>query len=258
MQASPAVSGVRIDPLDRADVLLRMREYLTSRQSHVVHFVSAHPTVVARRDSEYRRLLNRGDLNLPDGASVSLALRLQGHKASRMTGSDAFDMLCRWGLSRGSVHFLYGGTPDVLANLRTRLEERHPGIRIVGGIAPPFRPMTRAELEADARTISASHADFVWVGLGTPKQDVVADSFCGNGCAPVILAVGAAFDFAAGAKRRAPRWMRLLGLEWFFRLAQEPRRLGRRYLIGNPQFIAGVLRDALLGPAHAVKPVSSE
>lgn len=243
--AVPLVNGVRLDPLSPSELPGAIEKLFACGRSHVVHFVPAHPTVLARDDLEYRTLLNRGDLNLVDGAAVALALRMFGCRAPRTTGSAAFRLLSLWGVDAGVKHYLFGGTPEVVERLRRRLEQDHPGIEIVGAESPPFRELTKNDFEAAVGRMQAAGADLVWVGLGAPKQDWVAERLRELGAAPVTLCVGAAFDFLSGAKRRAPRWMRRAGLEWLHRLLTEPRRLWRRYLIGNSLFVAGVLSDYL-------------
>jgi N-acetylglucosaminyldiphosphoundecaprenol N-acetyl-beta-D-mannosaminyltransferase len=243
--SAPLVNGVRLDPLPPDELPEVIDRFIACGRSHVVHFVPAHPTVLARRDPEYRSLLNKGDLNVVDGASVALALRLFGCRAHRITGSTALQVLVDAGIERGTKHYLFGGSDQVVRRLRIRLEEDHPGAEIVGADSPPFRELDWEDLEAARDRMRAAGAELVWVGLGSPKQDRVAEQLRGLDVAPVLLCVGAAFDFVSGAKRRAPRWMRALGIEWVFRLAQEPRRLWRRYLIGNTQFLAAVLSDRL-------------
>ena len=244
-RVAPLVNGVRLDPIRIGELAPRVSSFLDSRRSHVVHFICADPTVVARSDADYRTILNRGDLNLPDGRPVAWTLRLLGHDADQITGTDGFRLLCNWGRSHGVRHFLYGGSPPVIEKLQARLASDYPGIAIAGAISPPFRPISDAELRRDAACMRDSGADLVWVGLGTPKQDLAGEllrEFC---AAPVILCVGAAFDFLAGTKRRAPHWMQTAGLEWLFRLSSEPRRLWRRYLLGNPKFVFGVASDVV-------------
>ena len=238
-----AVNGVRFDAVTRRDLASTIDRFLDCGESHVVHFFAAHPTVLAREDATYRATLNKGDLNLADGLPVAWALRMLGQPADRITGTQAFLALCDWGIARGVRHFFYGGTPEVLTRMRANLEQACPGIEIAGAISPPFKELTDDDLDAAASEIRASGADLVWVGLGAPKQDVVGEKLRERRCASTVLCVGAAFDFVAGVKRRAPRWMQATGLEWAFRLGTEPRRLWRRYLIGNPQFVAGVARD---------------
>lgn len=241
------VNGVRFDAVSRSELLQALDGFLADGGSHIVHFFAGHPTVLARSDAVYREIVNRGDLNIADGASVALAMRMLGAPTGRITGSDAMSAVCDWGIPRGLRHYFYGGTPEVLDRLRSVLLREHPGLEIAGLDAPPFAPVTNAGLDEAAERIREARADVVWVGLGVPKQDLAADGLCGRGAARVIVCVGAAFDFVSGAKPRAPRWMQRLGLEWIYRLASEPRRLWRRYLIGNPEFVAGVFWDYLRG-----------
>ena len=249
--AAPLVNGVRLDPIKTSELGPRIASFLDCDRSHVVHFLAAHPTVVARRDTDYRAILNRGDLNLPDGLPVAWALRLFGHGADQITGTDGFQLLCDWGRSHNVRHFLYGGSPRVLEGLQANLQRDYAGIAIAGAISPPFRPMSDDELRQDAARIRESGADLVWVGLGAPKQDLVAERLRELEAAPVVLCVGAAFDFLAGIKKRAPHWMQHTGLEWLFRLGAEPQRLWRRYLLGNPQFVLGVATDVVRGRTAA-------
>lgn len=243
--SGPIVNGVRIDPVTLDGLVETVDEFLRCGGAHLVHFCAAHPTVVARGDPTYRALLNAGDLNVADGLPVAWATRLQGPRVDRLAGTEGLHRIAGWGLPRGLSHFFYGGTTDTLHRLRRRIEEEHPGIRVAGVESPPFRPLSSEEVEEHAAKIRRAGTQALWVGLGAPKQDLVADRLRDLQAAPVILCVGAAFDFVAGTKRRAPEWMRRAGLEWLHRLASEPRRLWRRYLLGNPQFIAGVLVDRL-------------
>jgi N-acetylglucosaminyldiphosphoundecaprenol N-acetyl-beta-D-mannosaminyltransferase len=243
--AVPLVNGVRLDPLSPSELPTTIERLLACGRSHVIHFLPAHPTVLARRDPEYRTLLNRGDVNLVDGAAVALALRLFGCPAPRTTGSTAIQVLSASGIQAGMRHYLFGGTPEVVERLRRQLEQDHPGIEIVGAESPPFRELGLDDLVAARDRMHAAGAHLVWVGLGSPKQDRVAERLRELGAAPVLLCVGAAFDFVSGAKRRAPRLIQRVGLEWLHRLATEPRRLWRRYLIGNTLFVAAVFRDYL-------------
>lgn len=239
------VNGVRVDPADRARFLETVDSYLSCGLSHVVHFLPADPIVRAMDDRAYRDTLNAGELNLPDGKSVVWALRLEGERSKRLAGSDAMALLVRRGERDGVRHYLFGGEPAVLTALRTRLELRYPRLELAGCESPPFRALEDRELEEAARRIAAANTQVLWIGLGTPKQDLVAARLRDLGAAPVILCVGAAFDFMAGTKRRAPRWMQQAGLEWLHRLGSEPGRLGRRYLVGNPRFMWGVARALL-------------
>jgi N-acetylglucosaminyldiphosphoundecaprenol N-acetyl-beta-D-mannosaminyltransferase len=144
---------------------------------------------------------------------------------------------------RGYRHYFYGGNPETIAKLVGNLQARFPGLIIAGHKSPPFRPLTEAEDAADVAEINESRPDFVWVGLGMPKQEKWMAAHLGRVHAAAMLGVGAAFDFHAGAKPRAPRWMQRSGTEWIFRLASEPRRLGHRYVIDNGLFLLHSLRQ---------------
>lgn len=242
-RSGDVVNLVRFDAISAQGVVQAVQGFLDCGNSHVIHFLAASPTVTARHDAAFRAVLNRADLNVADGMAVVWALRLFGCQAQRVTASSGFELLCRWGLARGLRHYLFGGFPDVVERLRTSLEQRHEGIHIVAADSPPFRPLSDEELRRTAESMRRARADLVWVGLGAPKQILVAERLREFGSAPVILTVGAAFDFVSGAKRRAPEWMQQAGLEWLHRLTHDPKRLWRRYLLGNPQFIAGVLAD---------------
>jgi N-acetylglucosaminyldiphosphoundecaprenol N-acetyl-beta-D-mannosaminyltransferase len=241
------VNGVRVDRLGAPAFLVRLDDLLACGKSHVVHFLSAHPTVEARHDPRYRQILNEGTVNMPDGLPVVWAGRAMGTPLHRLTGTDAMPLVTAWGLERALAHSYYGGAPGTLASLQDRLAQRFPGVTIVGAESPPFRDPTDAEFVADAKRIRTAGTEALWVGLGTPKQDLVAHRLAALDVAPLIFCVGAAFDFIAGNKRRAPAWAQAVGMEWAFRLASEPTRLWKRYLVGNPQFVAGVVADRVKG-----------
>ncbi len=201
------------------------------------------------------RLANeRSDLLLTDGMPLVFLGRHAAHlPIERCYGPDIMLGVLDKGRAAGLRHYFYGGADkETLRRLRENLSRRFPGLQIVGGCVPPFRSVDidapfDEEDRAVAHDIAESRADVVWVGLGTPKQDLWLERFRDQVPAPVLIAVGAAFNFHAGTVRQAPRWMMRYGLEWLFRLCAEPRRLWRRYIIGNPRFIALVLRQWLTG-----------
>ena len=163
----------------------------------------------------------------------------------RVYGPDLMAQVCSESVSAGCRHFLYGATPSTLTKLSARLTEQYQGIRIVGSYSPPFRPLTPDERSVIAQEINACAPDIVWVGLSTPKQELWMADFRERLDAPVLIGVGAAFDFHAGTVRQAPRWMQPLCLEWLFRLLVEPRRLWKRYLVNNPKFLVALSLQAL-------------
>jgi N-acetylglucosaminyldiphosphoundecaprenol N-acetyl-beta-D-mannosaminyltransferase len=184
-------------------------------------------------------------LPVPDGQPLVWALHLLGHKrATRIYGPDLMKHWCERAARNGTPAYLYGGKDDAArALLERRLLERFPGLRIVGGCSPPFRPvgvppLTPAEREQVIEDINASGAQVVWVGTGQPRQELWMAEMRPLLRAPVLVGVGAAFDFHAGLVAQAPAWMGRSGFEWLYRLWREPRRLWRRYLLGNPRFVA--------------------
>jgi N-acetylglucosaminyldiphosphoundecaprenol N-acetyl-beta-D-mannosaminyltransferase len=260
-QSAPSPLGVRIDPFDLDGALRQLARLVERRASASVHFCNAWNAALATKSPVYRDMLNRGALNLPDGMSLIWACHMLGfpEPEERIAGAAFMLAALRDGVARGTRHFLYGGAPDVLDDLNERLLDIVPGARIVGRISPPFRPLEAAEERAVADEINASRADLVWVGLGTPKQDLLIERMRALVEVGALLAVGAAFDFLAGRKARAPLWMQQHGLEWAFRLACEPRRLGGRYLVGNSTFVLHfarqLARERVLGRrGHASPP----
>lgn len=241
---SVAINGLRYDPVTREELLSAFGTFRRCGRSHIVHFFAAHPSVLARADAEYRALANDADLNVPDGVGVEWALRFLGYSAARrIAGTEGLHLACRWGLENNIRHYFFGGTPEATHGLRSALERAYPTIRIAGMEAPPFRPLTTLEWREAAVRMQQSEADIVWIGLGVPKQDDAAIHLRRERSAPIIACIGAAFDFVSGAKRRAPAPMQKAGLEWAYRLASDPHRLWWRYLVGNPRFVAGVIRD---------------
>jgi len=161
--------------------------------------------------------------------------------AHRVCGSDLLDAICAHGITHKYRHYFYGGSPRVVEQLVARLAQRHPGLVVAGYRSPPFRPLTPDEDAADIAEINATAPDFVWVGLGMPKQEKWMVAHLGKIQATALLGIGAAFDFHAGTKPRAPAWIQRRGLEWLFRLGCEPRRLAHRYLIDNMLFVVHAL-----------------
>lgn len=183
----------------------------------------------------------------PDGAPVAWMMRRQGVTSQqRINGPDLMWRYCEQAAQRGEAIYLYGGTGETLVLLQRRLCEAFPGLVIAGAVSPPFRPPAPDELARDVAAINASGAGTVWVSLGCPKQEQWMAAQRGQVRA-VMIGVGAAFDYHAGTLRRAPPWMQRSGLEWLHRLASEPRRLWRRYLVTNSLFIWGVVKQLLRG-----------
>lgn len=242
LQTIGPVDLVASSPSDAALELVELAQGGNGPGVHV-HLVNAYTIALANQDAGYRHALSGTALNFPDGRPLAWVSALRGNnpKLTQVRGPTLFADILRLGEPRGLRHYLLGGTPEVLAALVTELHRRHPDLKIVGAESPPFRPLTAREQSSQDARILHSGADIVWVGLGTPKQDFEAARLASTVTA-LPIAIGAAFDFMAGTKAEAPAWMSQVGLEWVFRLASEPRRLWRRYLVGNLLFICAVAR----------------
>jgi N-acetylglucosaminyldiphosphoundecaprenol N-acetyl-beta-D-mannosaminyltransferase len=198
-----------------------------------------HGIVTAQHSESMMRALEGAWLNFPDGAPVAWLMRRHGARdARRVAGPDLMPHVIEAGQDAGIRHFLFGSSPGVLERLERRLLERFPRAIIAGSISPPFRELSDEENERFAAQIVASGAHIVWVGLGLPKQDEWLHRSAGLFAPAVGLGVGAAFDFLAGTKPRAPEWVQRAGLEWMHRLLKEPRRLAGRYATTNTEFMA--------------------
>jgi N-acetylglucosaminyldiphosphoundecaprenol N-acetyl-beta-D-mannosaminyltransferase len=205
-----------------------------------VRLANAWSAVLAARTPEYLDVLNGEGVTFPDGASITGTMRVlrrgQYRHGRRVRGPSLFVDCMDAGRERGLRHFLLGTTDDTLDALSAELQSRFPGVRISGTYSPPFRPLDEDFIEACGRRIAESDSDVVWVALGVPKQDLLAHELARR-LDVTCVGVGAAFDMLSGRIREAPSWMQRVGLEWVFRLAVEPRRLWRRYLLGNLTFM---------------------
>jgi N-acetylglucosaminyldiphosphoundecaprenol N-acetyl-beta-D-mannosaminyltransferase len=233
------VLGVRISVIDQE----RAREILfnaihTGRRAYVT-VTGVHGVMEAQDDLGFRAILNNSLLTTPDGMPMVWMGKLQGERGiARVYGPDLMLNLCEHSRAENFSHFFYGGTPGVADDLARKLRILFPGLNIAGTFTPPFRPLGAEELSDLQRRVRLSRPDFFWVGLSTPKQERFMATYLE--LLPevkIMIGIGAAFDLLTGRVRQAPGWMQRCGLEWFYRLIQEPRRLGRRYLVNNPRFI---------------------
>jgi N-acetylglucosaminyldiphosphoundecaprenol N-acetyl-beta-D-mannosaminyltransferase len=204
-----------------------------------VAVTGVHGVTEAQGDPAFRGILNRALLCTPDGMPMVWMGQLTGHREiRRVYGPDLMLNLCEHSVGEGFTHFFYGGNTGVADDLKRTLENRYPGLAVAGTYCPPFRPLNASEREELRAIVDELRPDFFWVGLSTPKQEkFMAEYLPLLPGAKVFLGVGAAFDLLTGRVRQAPSWMQRSGLEWFYRLTQEPKRLARRYLINNPLFI---------------------
>lgn len=236
--AGANISATSYDEVTRTVTGWFRADPLQQSPSRYICVTSVHGIVTARSDHELHESINNADIATPDGMPVVWALRSFGAKDQRRVyGPTLMLHLCQAAASTNTGVYLYGGRPEVLPALRERLQQITPGLNIVGSYSPPFRPLTPAEDEQVIRTIRQSGARLVFIGISTPKQEKWMAKHRYSLSGTVMVGVGAAFDFHAGSLRQAPRWMQNAGLEWFFRLMMEPRRLWRRYLLTTPIFL---------------------
>jgi N-acetylglucosaminyldiphosphoundecaprenol N-acetyl-beta-D-mannosaminyltransferase len=225
----------------------RVLGWVDSGMHHYVNVCTADTCVYASDHPEVADIIERAGMAATDGMPLVWMGRFYGfNEGGRVYGPDLMLALCRKTNGTNISHYFYGATEEVLAALRENLLNQFPELNIAGMYSPPFRPLSDQEEEEVARRINESGAKIVWCGLGTPKQDYWVAKFSPVLKANALLAVGAAFNFHAGHVRQAPRWMMSCGLEWLFRLCMEPKRLWRRYLIGNPRFVWMVFRKNFL------------
>jgi N-acetylglucosaminyldiphosphoundecaprenol N-acetyl-beta-D-mannosaminyltransferase len=239
VRRSFSVLGVRINVVQIPDVILQMREWVAQRAAcRCIAFTGMHGLMEAHHQPQLKGVLADADLVVPDGMPLVWIGRLRGHGLRRRVyGPELMLRFCRETATDRCRHFLYGGDAGVAERLAKILEKSCPGICIAGTYSPPFRPLTAEESAAIIERINHAAPDILWVGLSTPKQELWMHEHREQLRVPVAAGVGAAFDFLSSRKKQAPVWMQEHGLEWLFRLLQEPRRLWRRYLVYGPEFV---------------------
>lgn len=217
------------------------------KRTRLVTFTTVHMLVEGTKDKSFLHILNEVDLNCPDGMPLVWLGRLLGRKSgiTRVCGPEFLPRLCAAPQARDYKHFFYGGAEGVAEEAIKNLSAANPDLKVAGSYTPPFRKLTPEEDAQIVEMINSSGADFVWVCLGCPKQEKWIYEHRHLLNAPVLLAVGMAFDIAAGIKKRAPAVLRKAGLEWLHRLFQEPRRLWKRYLVYNALFVYALFEEAI-------------
>lgn len=241
------VLGVRIAAVQIPHVIAHIESSILQRAScRYIAVTDMHSLMEAQHRAHFKTILNSAGLAVPDGFPLVWLGRRKGFPLRRRVyGPELMESFCRATAAKGYRHFFYGGAPGVAEALAVRFAARFPGLQAAGFFCPPFRPQTPHEDAATVAMINASRADVVWVGLGAPKQERWMFEHRSALNVPVLIGVGAAFDFHTGRVAQAPLWMRDRGLEWLFRLSCEPRRLWRRYLIHGSQFVGLVLLESL-------------
>ncbi|MBN1171452.1 MAG: WecB/TagA/CpsF family glycosyltransferase [Micromonosporaceae bacterium] len=235
------VLGVGVSAINMDMAIAEISRWVDEGAHHYVCVTGVHGVMESQRDPELKRIHNESGLTTPDGMPMVWAGKKAGATwMSRVYGPDLMLRVLAHAAERGWRCYLYGGNEGVPELLAQRLTERFDGLRIVGTYSPPFRPLTSEEDEAIVERINASGAELVFVGLSTPKQERWMSAQVTRLTANALFGVGAAFDFHAGLIPQAPPWMQRHGLEWFYRLTKEPKRLWRRYLRNNPAFVTRI------------------
>ena len=231
------IMGVNIAAINMEWLLKYLDQNLTDIKGDYICVSNVHTTVTSYEDAAYRAVQNNGLMAIPDGGPLSSVGRKRGHKnMERTTGPSLMGEIFAVSAKKGYRHYFYGSKEETLELLYQKLTSNYPGIQIAGMYSPPFRPMTPEEDQEIVERINETNPDFVWVGLGAPKQEKWMLEHQGefNG---LMIGVGAGFDYYAGNIKRAPMWMQKSNLEWLYRLMQDPKRLFQRYLHTNSSFI---------------------
>lgn len=238
------ILGTDINVTDMEQTVQYLSHNLDELRGKYICVSNVHTTVMAYRDKDYRKVQNQAAMALPDGKPLSIVSKRRGYKeAKRVPGPDLMPEIFRISREKGYRHYFYGSTEETLEKLRIKLKEKYPYLKIAGVYAPPFRPLSKEEDDQMIHRINEAKPDFIWVGLGAPKQEIWMNAHMDQ-VSGIMIGVGAAFDFSAGTVKRAPKWMQELCLEWLYRILQDPVRLIPRYFGTNLSFLWNVSRES--------------
>lgn len=231
------IMGVNIAAIDMEWLLDYTEKNIQALSGDYMCVSNVHTTVMSFENKDYCSVQNGGIMAIPDGGPLSSVGRRRGFKnMRRTTGPDYMENILKISAEKGYRHYFYGSTPETINRLKIKLDEKYPGVSVVGAYSPPFRPLTNEEDAEIIKNINEVRPDFIWVGIGAPKQENWMASHQGKVCG-FMIGVGAAFDYFVGNIKRAPKWMQKFNLEWLYRLLQNPVKLFKRYLYTNPKFI---------------------
>ena len=231
------ILGVGLSVLNLQTALTAIAEVVRARRKGYICVTGVHGVMEAQDDANFKKILNAAFLCTPDGMPMVWAGKLNGQREmNRVYGPDLMLDVCAWSETSGAKHFFYGGADGVAELLAQKLKLKFPKLEIVGTFTPPFRALNTDEEKKLREQVAATQPDIFWIGLSTPKQEKFMAEFLPKLDTTLMIGVGAAFDFHSGRVKQAPRWMQRSGLEWFYRLCSEPRRLAKRYFKNNPLF----------------------
>ena len=231
------ILGLNVAVTNMKEALKYIEDNLEELRGKYICIANVHTTVMAYEDYNYKNIQNNSELILPDGNPLSSLSRKKGFKeAQRVTGPDLMHEIFKLSEEKGYKHYFYGSTEDTLKQLNVKLLEKYPSLNIVGMYSPPFKSNVELENEEKISEINNLNPDFIWIGLGAPKQEIWM-YLHENKIDGLMIGVGAGFDYFADKIKRAPKWMQRYSLEWLYRLMQDPRRLFKRYFITNSKFI---------------------
>lgn len=232
------VLGVKVSAVNLVMAVEMADQWVATGNSGYICLTGVHGVMEAQKDRQYRHILNRAFLTAPDGMPMSWVGWHQGFPhMDRVFGPDFMTAMCHLSVTRAYRNFLYGGKPGVAAKLAEELKREFPGLQVVGTCTPPFSDLTNRQEEEILAQVRESKPDIVWVGLSTPKQERFMARYFDRLRVPLLIGVGAAFDYHTGGIRDCSDWVKRAGLQWLHRLLQDPKRLWKRYLCNNPSFL---------------------
>ena len=240
------VLGIKVSAVNMAEAVNLAGAWTSNRQPGYICVTGVHGVMEAQVNPELFRTINAAAINVPDGMPMTWVGHAQGFATmDRVYGPDFMLAMCERAVTTGWRMFFYGGNDGVAQQLAANLQARFPGLQVAGSYTPPFRPLNTAEEVELAALVEAGRPDIFWVGLSTPKQEKFMAAYSERLQVPLMVGVGAAFDIHTGRIQDAPHWMKRSGLQWLHRLMQEPKRLGKRYLVNNPKFVLRISRQLL-------------
>lgn len=225
------IENVAISITDLDDAVARILKKTEDRTPGYVCVTNVRATYLGNHDSDYCRILNNSFLTVPDGKPIEWFAHLSGViKVKKSSGSDLFDRICQISEQKGYTHFFYGSTHEIIKRMQENLLRKYPNLKIVGAVSPPFKPVEELASDKIIKQINILQPNFVWIGLGAPKQERFIDLIVNRIESSILIGIGLVFDYQAGIVKRAPEWMQKNGLEWLFVWLQQPRKALRSYI----------------------------